>query len=127
MPTAFLIYAIIPTELQSRRQRREWEQLQAVQVALKQVRLAEREQQRQSAIQERGYDSPQGFYDDCLKRLKHNEKEIRQYAEELRKTYEPSRDSVTIVRRPFRSGLGKLADRLLPSPLSLIRITADFI
>jgi hypothetical protein len=81
----FLIYDIVLTELRSRRERREWERLRAAQLEIKRMRDAEREQQERAAIQERGYDSPQVFYDDALKRIQQLQREINQRVRELEK------------------------------------------
>jgi Flp pilus assembly protein TadB len=43
--TFFLVYAIISTEVQSRRERQEWERLQAAQLEIKRIQVVEREPQ----------------------------------------------------------------------------------
>jgi hypothetical protein len=94
----FLIYDIVLTELRSRRERREWERLRAAQLEIKRMRDAEREQQERAAIQERGYDSPQVFYDDALKRIQQLQREINQRVRELDKSCDYPRVSVTAQR-----------------------------
>jgi hypothetical protein len=78
-----LVYNMILTELRNRRERRERESLQAAQVERRQV--AEREPQPQTTIQERGYDSPQVFYDDALQLIQQLQREINERVRELEK------------------------------------------
>jgi hypothetical protein len=80
-----LVYNMILTKLRSRRERREWERLQTVQSEIKRMRDDEREPQPQTTIQERGYDSPQVFYDDALQLIQQLQREINERVRELEK------------------------------------------
>jgi hypothetical protein len=76
-----VVQGIVAAERRNRRERQEWERLQAAQLE-KHMREAEGKQP-QASVQERGYDSPQVFYDDSLKRIQQFEREINQRVLEL--------------------------------------------